>query len=396
MKKIILTSVILIASTIVSAKSKPVDGFSAFLLGQPKADAAFQSLVPNGESAVSALAVNGSGVLVGGTTVLRGKAPWIFTFRTADNVIKPEQLVSLEKVLPGETSVSSLVKAADGAVYGTTNNYFDADYMFKEDWDNSAYEGGAVFKVDVAGAVPSVKTLVRPFKNEGIAALVSSKDGWTLYGITTPTQILFAYDVKNGKATEVARLKSLTVTYHRVTGKSTKALALDTAGNVYGTNGGYFFRFNPKTKVVDTLKSDLLNETNGDAYDCAASFAVSPDNKIYCGTFLDGKLLELNPVTGDVRDLGITSRTGNLSSLAIKNGILYGLSGSEESRAYPFTYEPATGTYKKIPKLKVYFENTDKKYKYNTGNLFGLVLLPDGSLAMGEKDFNGHLYTWKP
>jgi hypothetical protein len=97
-----------------------------------------------------------------------------------------------------------------------------------------------------------------------------------------------------------------------------------------------------------------------------------------------------------VRDLGITSRTGNITGLAEKDGVLYGLTGSQSSYSQLFAYNLATAEMVKYPDVKVYFEHTNKKFIYRPCHLRGLLLLRNGTLAMGEDDSNGHFYTYEP
>ena len=102
------------------------------------------------------------------------------------------------------------------------------------------------------------------------------------------------------------------------------------------------------------------------------------------------------PKTGKIIDLGITSRTGNITGLVERDGILYGLSGARTSVTKIFAYNIKTGEYKGYRQFKVYFHNTDKKYKWRPLHLKNLLLLKNGLIITGDDESNGHVYTYEP
>jgi hypothetical protein len=399
MKYLLMMTAALLFSQAAFAKSKPFDGFSAYLLGQPDTAAAFTNQAPQGECAVAGLVETADGDVLCGTRVVRGKTPWLFCFGAKDRAIRNESLLPLASIIPGESCIAGLVLTADSSVIGATSFLMDMDYQHPEDIAARNYPGSHLFRARVTGGRVRVKDLGVPFKGETITAMAADRDKSVIFGITAPSQILFSVEARTGKSQELGRLPSLEVEMHRYIGKSTRAMIVDDSGNVWGSAyGGKLFKYDARTRKADTLSAGLPTEwgAEGQAYDCITALVRAKSGRIFGGTFLDGKLFELFPKTGRVRDLGITSRTGNITGLAEKDGVLYGLTGSQSSYSQLFAYNLATAEMVKYPDVKVYFEHTNKKFMYRPCHLRGLLLLRNGTLAMGEDDSNGHFYTYEP
>ena len=398
MKIIIMTTLaLLLATPCLFARSKPVDGFSVYLIGQPDKDSAFIGSIPQGEGPVSSLCETRDNGVIGGTRVARGKSPWLFYYSLKDKIIRRESVLPLSGTFPGQKCVSGLVMAADSAVYGAITLLHEMDYEFEADVKAMSYEGAHLFKAAVNAGKISVTDLGVAVKGEGISAIVAGRGGDVLYGVTVPSQVFFSYDIKTGKAQELGKLPEFETEFRRYISKSTRALVVDDSGNVYGSAArGKLFKYTVSSKKLDTLSTALPTEGNGAAYDCITTFARTKSGRIFGGTFLDGKLFELFPRTGRIKDLGLTSRTGNLTGLAEKDGILYGLSGSKSSTTKYFAYNPATGEFQKFPEVKIYYENTDLKSKWMFRHLRGLILMKNGMFATADDDQGARFYTIDP
>jgi hypothetical protein len=388
---------VFLAAQLSFARSKPMEGFSVYLVGQPEKDSAFIGCIPQGEGPVSSLCETRDGGVLGGTRVERGKSPWLFYFSLKDKIIRRESVLRLASAFPGQKCVSGLVMAADSAVYGAVTDLHDMDYAYVADVKAMNYDGGHLFKAAVNAGKISVTDLGAPIKGEGICAITASREGDLLYGVTIPSQVFFSYDIKAGKAQELGRLPAFEEEFRRYISKSTRALVADDSGNVYGSAArGKLFKYTAASKKLDTLSAELPTEGNGAAYDCITTLLRTKSGRIFGGTFLDGKLFEFLPRTGKIKDLGLTSRTGNLTGLAEKDGILYGLSGSKSSTTKYFAYNLATGEFRKFPEVKIYYENTDKKCKWSYRHLKGLVLMKNGMFATADDDQGARFYTIDP
>jgi hypothetical protein len=394
MKTLIIIPLLFCALS-VSGRSKPVDGLSAYLIGQPHPDSVFISTVPVGERAVYSMTETPGGNVICGTRVVRGKTPWLFLFDAKKKIIKKKHTWPVSRYLKGQKCVSALVTAANGRIYGATSNLMDIDYKAEADVIKS-YAGSHLFRVKPYDRKLGFKRLGIPFKGEGVMAMVAGKKGKIIYGITAPSQIFFSLNTATGKARKLFKLPGVELELNRYIGKSTRALVTDKAGNVYGSYfGGRIFRWNVKKKTMDTLETELPTN-GGTSYDGITALTRTKDGRIFGGTLLDGKLFELLPKTGKIVDLGTTSRTGNVTGLVEKDGILYGLSGGKSSFTRIFAYNIKTGEYHVYPMLKVYFKNTPELHKKEMNQVKNLLLLKSGLIASGDDESNGLFYLWDP
>jgi hypothetical protein len=397
MKKITALIACLAVLSPVLGRSKPVKGFTAFLLGSPHKDSLFTNQIPHGESAVYALAETRDGNVVGGTCVKRGKTPWLFYFDVNNKIIKTEYLHPLDKVIPGEKCITSLACGKDGNIYGATSNLTRIDYQYFADIRDLNYKGGHLFTVRPERTSFTIEDLGIPFVGEGIETMIAGKKGERIYGITVPGQIFFCLDVASGKVEKLADLPDLELQYNRYIGKSTKALVTDKKGNVYGSFfGGRIFKYDVKKGRLDSLDTELPTERHGASYDCISALTRTRKGRIFGGTFLDGKLFEFFPKTGKIKVLGMTSRSGHISGLAEKDKILYGITGTETSESRFFAYKIKTGEYKTYPQVQIYFHNTERTLKWLPNVLKNMVLLKNGQIVTGDNEDNGHVYTYEP
>jgi hypothetical protein len=391
-----LITAMLLLPLLAFGRSKPFEGFTVYLLGAPGKEKVWVNQIPQGESAIYSLVETATGNVFGGTRVVFGQTPWIFYFNAKKRKIENKHLWPLKKFIPGEKCINALVSAKNGNIYGATSNLINIDYSYAKDITKGDYPGSHLFSFPQRPGKFKIKDLGIPFKGEGIAALLIGKRSKVLYGITVPSQIFFKMDIATNKVTVIDSLTSLEVQHYRYIGKTTRALVRDNMGNVYGScYEGKMFKYHVKTNKIEVLETEL--PTDGEAsYDCLSAFIRTARGRIFGGTFLDGKLFEFYPRTGKIRNLGITSRTGNISGLAVKGNIVFGLSGSFESRSRLFLYNLNTGEYKHMPFFKAYFHNTEDLIKWRPLHLRNFLVLKNGMLVTGEDDANGHLFTYMP
>ncbi|MBL8024797.1 MAG: hypothetical protein JNL74_00205 [Fibrobacteres bacterium] len=394
MKNIIIGIIFLIAATL-SAKSKPVPGFTTFLFGEPTQGKAFVHQVPQGECGVSCIAQADNGFVYAGTRVIKGTTPWIIAYDPVKKSIPTGNYWPLSKTIVGEKCVSALVSASDGLLYGSTTNFRTVDYMDKAVVEDGSYKGGHLFSLKPEPQYPVMVDLGIPFKGEGIVALIGDRKKSIVYGMTSPGLIVFTLNTTTKKIDSLGSLGGVEVWRNLYIGKPASALVLDDSGCLYGSAPhGKLFQYNPATKKLIILSSSIPTEGEGQDYDAVTAWTKTASGRIFGGTFLDGKLFEFIPKSGAVKPFGITSRTGHIRSLVEKDGTLYGFSGSEKSGSRLFAFNTTTCEHKCFPEFKVYFKETSNKWiPYQ---LEDFILLKDGTLMAGENSDNGHLMLYEP
>lgn len=394
MKNTIILILFLLATTL-TAKSKPVPGFTTFLFGEPAQGKAFVHQIPQGECGVSCIAQADNGVVYAGTRVIKGTTPWIIAYDPVNKSIPTGNYWPLSKTITGEKCVSALVSGSDGLLYGATTKFRAIDYMEEAVVRDGTYKGGHLFSIKPEAQNPVITDLGIPFKGEGIVTLISDRKKGIVYGLTSPNLIVFGWNMATKKVDSLGVLGGVEVWRNLYIGKPATALILDDSGCLYGSAPhGKLFQYNPVTRKLLLLSSSVPTEGEGQDYDAVTAWTKTANGRIYGGTFLDGKLFEFFPKTGALKPLGITSRTGHLRSLVEKDGILYGFSGSEKSGSHLFAFNTFTGEHKSFPEFKVYFKETSTKWiPYQLEDFF---LLKDGTLLAGENSDNGHLMLYEP
>jgi hypothetical protein len=389
---------IIIFLTIVAslfAKSKPVPGFTAFLLGEPAKEKAFTNQLPQGESAISCLVQAGNGLVFAGTRVVKGKTPWIVCYDPVKKAVPNGNFWPLSKAVPGEKSVTALVAGSDGLIYGATSDPAEMDYRDQEDFKNAGYGGGHLFYFKPDPKNLAITDMGIPFKGEGIVALAADLKRKVVYGVTSPGLVVFAMAEADKRVEKLGTLGGLEILRNLYIGKAPAALVLDDSGCLYGSAPqGKLFKYNPASKSLTMLPVVLPTEGEGQSYDAVTAFTKTATGRIFGGTFLDGKLFEVFPKSGKIKALGITGRTGHVRGLVEKDGVLYGFSGSTQTGSRFFAFNIATGEYQSFPEFKVYFKDTS--IKWIPFQLEAMIPLTDGSFMAGENEDNGHLYLYEP
>jgi len=377
------------------AKSKPVAGFTVFHIGEPKIGEPFTNKIPHGESAISALLQTDNGLVFAGTSIFKGTTPWIVCYDPVKKSVPDGYYWPLASKIIGEKSVTSLVSAVDGYIYGATSNMGNLDYRDYKEVAAEKYAGGHLLRFKADASNLAIEDLGIAFAGEGIAALVADLKQEIVYGITSPGLIFFSMNISDQKVERIGKLGGVEILRNRYIGKAPSALVVDDSGNVYGSaREGRIFKYDPKIRQLSTIAGKIPTEGEGESYDAVTSFVKTKSGRIFGGTFIDGKLFELFPQTGKIKQLGITGRTGELRGLAEKDGLLYGLSGSKKVGTKLFVFNTANGEYKTFPGFKVYFKNTS--IKVVPFQLDDIILLKDGTFIIGENSSNGHLFLYEP
>jgi hypothetical protein len=365
--------------------------------------------IPYGQTAITSLTLGPDGRVYGGTSADRpGKECYLFRLG-ADSV---EVLGRLSPALPGQQKIwHSLLAGADGSLYGGT---------WTDSLPGSRRPSGHLFRYETAsGRVTDLGVVA---EGEGIYTMCATDDRTVLYGITTPSCLLFSYDISRGKVRVIGDVMrtikaylnppvvekpgKLVVTdvgeqmgkgWEQSIGGSAwrkryfapRAIICDNAGNVWGSRDqGYFFKYDPKEdKLTDTeiqmplmvgTEDGIITEISVDA------LVKDKDGTIYGGTYSDGYLFKLDPVSGEVICLGKPLRQQRIRALGFgQDGQIYGVGGEDHGISQIFRYNPKNGD---LRELGVFHEGGWTIYRMDT-----LIVGPDGALYFGESSRISHL-----
>jgi outer membrane protein assembly factor BamB len=369
--------------------------------------------IPYGQAAVTSLVEGPDGMVYGGTSADRpGKECYLFRLKGDESEI----LGKLSPAIPGQQKIwHSLVAGSDGNLYGGTWN--DAKSGEKQ-------LPGHLFRLDCKLAKVTDLGIVRP--GEGIYTMTSNDPRKILYGVTTPSCLLFSYDLGTGKIRVLGDIMEsiknylgaakdessgkLVVTdigeekgkgWERSIGGSPwrkrffppRAIICDNQGNVWGSRDqGLFFKYDVgEDKLVDTpiemplmigTEDAIITEISVD------SLAKDGSGMIYGGTYSDGYLFRLNPTTGEVICFGKPIRQQRIRALAVgRDGLVYGVGGEDAGISKLFRFNPITGD---MRELGVIHERGWTAYRIDT-----IVIGADGTLYLGESSRISHLIRIK-
>jgi hypothetical protein len=370
--------------------------------------------IPYGQSAITALVIGPDGKVYGGTSADRpGKEAYLFRYKEGNDV---EVLGKLSPAIPGQQKIwHALVAGADGKLYGGT--WTDAKEGGKQ-------PAGHLFRYDIQAGKAVDLGIVS--EGEGVFTLTSNDEKTIVYGITTPSCLLFSCDISKGKIRIIGDVMASIKTYlnpppttkdgklvvtdvgeekgrgwERSIGGSAwkkryfppRAIICDNQGNVWGSRDqGYFFKYDLKQdKILDSQVQMPLAIGTEDAVITEISIDSLVKDKegvIYGGTYSDGYVFKMNPVTGDVINLGKPIREQRIRSLTMgPDGMLYGIGGEDDFVSKLFRYNPKTGD---MRELGVIHERGWTVYRIDT-----LIAGSDGALYLGESARISHLIRIK-
>jgi uncharacterized repeat protein (TIGR03803 family) len=242
----------------------------------------------------------------------------------------------------------SLIQAANGKLYGMTNN-------------NGPYGRGVIFSFD-----PQNRTYTKLFDFAGTngefpsGSLLEAADG-KLYGMTshggiTDYGVMFSYDITNSKFTKLKDFDGINGKYPTsdfIQAPDSTLYAMTYQGGK--NDGGTIFSFKPATSVFTKLKD--FDNTNGS--NPFSSFLKASNGKFYSMTWTGGNsnlgvIFSYDPASNDykkLKDLDYTTGSHPRSNLIqAGNGELYGMTseGGGYYRGVLFSYNITTATYIKL------------------------------------------------
>lgn len=231
---------------------------------------------------------------------------------------------------PGERSVSQLLQAPDGNVYGIV----------------PIADGRSRF-VRIAGdevsEVKQIPGLVVPPPK----IMANSSDTWNWDFVKQQGYILASngrlrtYSA-DGNARDLGQVAG-TRPFEEKTGfQLSRALLFTATGEVCtaGENGA-IFHYAPGTDTVTKLKAKLPAIVGREPWASLDAAVIAPDGIIYGGTY-DGYIFSFDPKTLAVINFGKPFRAQRISALFFRENLLYGIGGGEDDLPHVFCFNPTT------------------------------------------------------
>jgi hypothetical protein len=182
--------------------------------------------------------------------------------------------------------------------------------------------------------------------------LIADAKRETIYGLTYPSGLFFAFHVPDHKVTlyketapDQAALKDLSGYILRPDEYLSRRLVIDAAGRVYGSCPlGGLFRFDPASQKINVRRDVIPSVAGRRGLARADAWAIAPDGTIYGSNAADGQLFTLNPSSGRIVNLGKPAMMPRMPGIAFgQDGVLYGVTGGRPGYTHVFTYEAAGG-----------------------------------------------------
>src|SRR6266542_1162451 len=302
--------------------------------------------LPIYRNSISSLQVVGD-FIIGGTSANEGLSPYIFVASLSER--KVISIQDLNNIVSGQQSIQS------GFCRGKNHILFAGTIINNSNITNASSAGGHLIQVKIGtkGTI-DIKDLGIPISGEGVYSLICNTPGTMLYGISYPSGLFFAYNIKTGKTRifkDIAPSKKDIDTLEQYILKPLdylcRSLIQDDEGLIYGSQPiNKLFYFNPKDESFHILKNSLPTVWGLMMLGRVDSWAKSKDGKLYGGNAGDGQLFVIDPSTKKVRNLGKPIMMNGLRGLTFgRDGKLYGVAGAPPGYVHLFSYDHENGFY---------------------------------------------------
>ena len=352
----------------------PQNRIDARDLGYPPVD-----VIPDGDSAITALTVAPNGNLYGATS---GKDAYLFVLDPQHGYVQPLGIIPDTAAVTG-----ALVVASKGEVYiGASPGGHLLKYV-------PQHEDRQPIRIKEPCAVKDLGVAV---KGESVAALAIDRDAQMIYGLSSPNAHFFKYDIANGTFTDtgvVARSEPEGEKFE--TRKMfSQMLVLDHAGNVYASGeDGFLYKYDKAKQALERLPLQAPAIPGREGWTRVESFVTDPAGLIYGGTS-DGYLFRFDPAKLSVQNLGKPLLAPEITGLALApDGKIYGVGGSDQDMARLFSYDPAQASYQLLGFVDV---NRRPYYTWQAYVIKAMASGLDGTIYIGESERISRLYLFFP
>jgi len=336
-------------------------------------------VIPDGESGITSLTVAANGALYGATS---GSHAHLFVLNPRHGYVQPLG------VIPGATSVTNaIVASASGDIFiGTEPDGHLLKYSPHDEYAQQIQIGKSLPVTDLGQAIPG----------ESILTLAIDRDANVIYGLTSPNAHFFKYFIENGKFTDLGVVSENAPFAEKFEKDKmmSRMLVVDQQGMVFASGeNGTFFRFNPKTQTLEKLAISAPAVPGREPWTRVDAFLLDPSGVIYGGTS-DGYLFRLDSAKLTVTNLGKPLSQYRIDGLVrAPNGRLYGTSGDQDDMARLFSYDPSTGAYTILGFVDV---NRRPYYTWQAYVVGALACDSDGTVYIGENERISKLYLFYP
>jgi outer membrane protein assembly factor BamB len=343
-------------------------------LGYPPID-----VIPDGESAITALTIAPNGNLYGATS---GKRSHLFVLNPRHGYVQPLGF------LPGTTAVTNaLVVSAAGDVYiGSAPGGHLLKYTPRREDEQPLRVKEPCEVTDLGPAV----------EGESPLTLAIDRRAGVIYGLTFPNAHFFKFTIASGTSADlgVVARRSPEGEKFEATKTVSRMLALDLKGNVYASGeDGFLFKFDKEKEALEKLPVRVPAIPGREPWTRVDAFWADPSGLIFGGTS-DGYLFRFDPEKLAIDNLGKPLLQYRVTGLVRgANGKLYGVGGDQDDLARLFSYDPENGTYQILGFVDV---NRRPYYTWQAYVIQAMAVGLDGTIYIGESERVSKLYLFYP
>jgi len=330
--------------------------------------------IPPGESAVTSLAVDPKGRVVGLTS---GAKSHMFIYDP-----QVDRVVDLFTIDQDSLAKNSLVVCPDGKVFAATRRSGGERGPGRLITLSLSYGETLTWEP----AKPQVTEIELPRRDEGISCLAHDESRGLLYGLTSETGSLFCMETDSGKAHIAGQVDEL--------GEFSDCLAVGIDGTVYGgKRWGGLFAYRHEQGELGELGLRIPSLAGRDLYNRVDSMAVDTvTGRIYGGGTADGVLFMFDPKEGRMVSLGKPTFQPRTRAIAIgRDRKVYGISGRRGGCGHLFRYDLSTGDLRDLGIPLAHSDQFWHGYEFDS-----MVTGRGGEIYLGESDRISHLFIYYP
>ena len=357
-------------------------------LGYPPVD-----VIPSGESAITALAVAPDGAVYGATS---GKRSHLFVLEPRHGYVRPLGFLKDVTAVNGALAVAKNGDVYIGGSIGVDNG--------AEGYSN--YSGGHLLRY-----TPRSRDAARPIRvdaecevtdlgaavpHDGVYTLAIDPERGVIYGVTYPSGTFFSFEIGTAKFTTHGLVAERRIPGERFERDKLlgRALAVSRKGVVFASGeAGALFRFDPAAGKLERLNLTAPTVWGREPYNRVDAWTMDRSGTLYGGTS-DGYLFRLDPETLRLENLGKPLNQYRIRGLVFaRNGKLYGAGGDDDEMARLFSYDPVRGAYDMLGFIDVNRRPYDSWQAYRIG---AVAIGRDGTVYLGESERRSRLYLYYP
>jgi hypothetical protein len=381
MNRICLLGILLAAS---SSFAQREPGYDRVVVPQTRIDVrdlgySPVDLIPDGESAITSLALAPNGDVYGATS---GTHSHLFLLNPQHGYVFPLGIIQGERLIS-----HGVVIAASGDVYmgGSPSGHLLEYTPHNVDQED----------IQIGRALPS-KDIGTAVQGESILALAIDRNANVIYGLTSPNAHLFCYSIADKSFEDLGVIAKAPPPGEKFEHENmiSRMLIVDAEGDVFASGeDGYFYQYLARSHKLQKLLIHAPAVPGREPYTRVDAFVLDPGGLIYGGTS-DGYLFRLDPKDLTIRNLGKPLNQYRIAGLARSTGgKLYGVGGDSSEMARMFSYDPSTGAYELLGFIDV---NRRPYFAWQAYEIGDVISDSQGTIYLGEDERISKLYLFFP